>query len=112
MNKLNLFILGFLLMAGCAQGTRSVNSSQNGSSGSGENPNQVNITWASNLGEQEGFNIEESTDGTNFSQILVVPDGTNNAVIVMPGPGKYYFRVRGYNQAGNSPYTPVVTANI
>lgn len=115
MNKLNLFIMGsfFLLMAGCAAGERPVTSNQNGSSGSGSgNPNQVNLTWTSNAGEQEGFYIEESTDGTNYSQILTVPDGTNNAVIVMPGPGKYYLRVRSYNQAGNSPYTPIVTANI
>ena len=113
MNKLNLFALSslFILAAGCSSASRDLASNPQGSSGQPNNL-QANLAWTSNLGEQQGFYIEESTDGTNYSQILTVPDGTNNATIVVPTSGNYYFRIRGYNQAGDSTYSQVVTATI
>jgi len=110
MTKLNLLCLfTFILAVGCGPDTRTL-STPNGSSS--QPANEVNLAWTSNLGEQQGFYVEESTDGTNYSQILTVPDGTNNAAIIVPAPGKYYFRIRGYNQAGDSPYSRVVTTTI
>jgi hypothetical protein len=75
--------------------------------------NQVKLAWASNLGEQQGFDIEQSTDGVTFTQIQQVPDGTNTVTVTVPTVGKnYYFRIRGYNQSGYSPYTSVVTIMV
>src|ERR1700677_330122 len=110
MKKFNLFILFslFCLVEGCSAG-KSAQSLQNANGQPAQGSNQVNLNWTSNLGEQQGFYVEESSDGVNFSQVLTVPDGPNSATIALPSAGKYYFRVRGYNQAGNSPYTAVVT---
>jgi hypothetical protein len=99
--------IGFL--AGCGQTNRasttpSIQGSNPGSSGS-----QIVLNWTSNKGEQQGFDIEESSDGVNFTQVQTVPDGTNTATIAFATPNqKYYFRIRSYNQAGFSPYSPVV----
>jgi hypothetical protein len=71
----------------------------------------VALAWTDNSNNESGFQIERSTDGTNFSQIATVaanvasyPDGgltTGTA---------YSYRVRAFNGAGNSAYTNVATA--
>jgi len=113
MKTLNsLCLLGLILTLGCSPGAKELASNPQGSGSQSGPSNQINLTWTSNLGEQVGFYIEKSTDGVNFIQILTVPDGTNTATIVAPNSGKYYFRIRGYNQAGDSPYTQVVSESI
>jgi hypothetical protein len=73
---------------------------------------QVNLAWSAVAGAQEGFYVEESTNGNTFTQISTVPDGINTLSVSVPSPGVYYFRVRSYNQAGTSPYTAVVPAQV
>jgi hypothetical protein len=75
-------------------------------------PLSVNLSWTSNRGEQQGFYIEESSDGNNFTQVQSVPDGVNSATVAVPSAGTYFFRMRGFNQAGNSPYTGVVSKQV
>ena len=75
-------------------------------------PTQTKISWSAALGEQQGFYVEESTDGINFSRVQVVPNGTNTAIVSGLLPGHTYsFRVRAYNQVGNSPYTATVVVS-
>lgn len=102
------FILALGFLAGCGQKNQATSTP----SAQGANPgasSQVVLNWTSNKGEQQGFDVEESTDGVNFTQTQTVPDGTNTASITVSNPTqKYYFRIRGYNQAGFSPYSPTV----
>ncbi len=107
MNK-TLALLVTILSLGCGQNGKVMTSLPQGQS----NSNQVKLTWNSNRGEQDGFYIEESSDGINFAQILTVPDGTQTASVLLPKPGKYYFRIRGYNQAGTSAYTQIQSNSV
>lgn len=71
---------------------------------------QAQISWNADLGEQQGFLIEQSTDNVNFTQVASVANGTNTATVTGLSTGHtYYFRVRAYNQSGDSPYSPVVS---
>jgi hypothetical protein len=104
MKKLIIVSIAVLGLAGCAPDKTAQALSQGGPVSL-----QAKLQWTSNKGEQQGFYVEESTDGTHFSQVLTVPDGTNSVVVTVPTAGQtYYFRVRGYNQAGTSPYTSIV----
>ena len=108
-----LLLCGLFIALGCGPTRQSTQSNQPSGSQTGSGGNQVRIGWTSNRGEQQGFYIEESSDGVSFSQVMTVPDGTNSAVVSVPQSGRlYYFRIRGYNQAGDSPYSAVVTAQI
>jgi hypothetical protein len=68
---------------------------------------QINISWADNSGNEEGFKIERKTgSGGTWAQIATV---TSN-ITTYPNTGLldstvYYYRVRSYNVAGNSNYT-------
>ena len=72
---------------------------------------QIQLSWNANAGAQSGFYLETSRDGVSFQQSQQVLDPTNTAIIsgLISGQ-KYYFRVRAYNQVGDSPYTAVVSA--
>jgi len=118
MNIRKMIPLFFLLSAagGCGNlvnpSTRSSPGAQNGGAPSTANPLQVHLSWTANKGEQQGFYVEKSSDGTHFTQILPIPDGTYAATIPVSSAGTYYFRLRGYNQSGLSPYTPVISAVV
>ena len=73
---------------------------------------QLQLSWKANLGEQEGFNIEQSMDGVNFNQILQVADGINTAQVSVTAGQRYYFRIRSYNPAGSSPYSAIVLGSL
>jgi titin len=106
-----------LLASGCMNATNTLTTSAtvgaSESSGVSAPTGYVTLTWGANAGEQTGFYIEQSSDGINFTQVQSVPNGTNQAMISGLYTGKtYYFRIRGYNPAGNSPYSPILTANV
>ncbi len=89
-------------------------SSKAGSPSSGilSDPTQAQITWNADLGEQQGFYVEQSTDGVSFAQVLSVTNGVNAATVSGLSTGHtYYFKVRAYNQIGSSADSPVVTVS-
>jgi len=64
---------------------------------------QINLSWVDNSGDENGFRIERSTDGTNFAQIAAVAAGTTGYADTGLAAGTlYYYRVFSYNAAGNS----------
>lgn len=72
---------------------------------------QINLSWTDNAGNEDGFKIERSTDGVNFTQIATV--GANVPTYSNTGLAKnrtYYYRVRAYNSAGNSAYSNTANA--
>jgi N-acetyl-anhydromuramyl-L-alanine amidase AmpD len=70
---------------------------------------QLNLTWKDNSGIETGFKVERATAAAGpFTQIgtTVANDVTFSATGLASGT-RYYFRVRAYNAAGNSPYSNV-----
>ena len=81
-----------------------------GLSASSTNGTDVNLSWTDNSSNEDGFYIERSTDGINFTQIDSV--GTDVSTYTDPGllSGTYYYQVRGYKGSNTSSYTN--TANV
>lgn len=72
---------------------------------------QIDLAWTDNSSNEDGFKIERSTDGTNFSQIATV--GSNTVSYSSTGLSAnttYYYRVRAYNTGGDSNYSNTASA--
>jgi len=60
---------------------------------------------------EAGFEAEFSLDGTNFSLLAVLlPNSTQALHKSLTPDTTYYYRLRSFNSAGTSAYTPVVSA--
>jgi galactose oxidase len=71
----------------------------------------IDLRWQDNATNESGFQIEQSTDGVNFSRIRTV--GANVTTFTNTGLRRgvrYFYRVRAYNSSGNSPYSDVASA--
>src|SRR5262245_20080039 len=73
---------------------------------------RIDLTWGDSSSDEDGFKIERSTDGTNFTQIAqVLP---NTAVYrdstVWPGTA-YSYRVCAFNASGNSTFAGPANAS-
>ena len=69
---------------------------------------QIDLTWTDNSDNEDGFKIEQSTDGSTFTQI----DTVSTDILSYSGTGLdastlYYYQVRAYNTAGNSGYSNI-----
>ncbi len=67
------------------------------------NDDVINLAWTDNSGNEDGFKIFRSTDGTTFSLIKTV--GINVKTYSntgLTGNRKYWYRVHAYNTAGSS----------
>ena len=75
---------------------------------------QINLSWADNSTNEDGFKIERSPTGIdNWAQIGAV--GINITFYQNTGlicGMTYYYRVRAYNTGGNSSYSSVATAIV
>jgi len=73
--------------------------------------NQIRLTWADNSGNESGFRIERSTNGTTFTQIATVGAGvTGYTSTGLKGNTTYWYRVRAYNAGGTSAYSNTASA--
>jgi hypothetical protein len=71
----------------------------------------LKLGWKDNASNEAGFKIERSADGAAFTEIAT----TGPSVVTFTNTGltaltPYFYRVRAFNDGGNSAYTPVVTA--
>ena len=72
---------------------------------------QINLTWTDNAKDETGFEVERSTDGTNFAKIAdVAANATSYSNTGLNSSTKYYYRIRAKNSAGNSTYSNVAEA--
>ncbi len=71
----------------------------------------IDLNWTDNSSDEDGFNIERSSDGINFSFLASVGAGVtsfnNNGLTAST---TYYYRVSAYNVAGSSAATNVASA--
>lgn len=72
---------------------------------------QVILSWADASNDEDGFKVERSADGADFSQIGQVLAGTTVFRDHGAWPGRNYsYRVRAYNASGDSDYSPAAIA--
>jgi len=72
---------------------------------------QINLQWTDNSTNETGFKIEQSTDGSSFTQIATVGAGTTKySSTRLSRDRNYWYRVRAYNGAGNSFYSDAASA--
>jgi hypothetical protein len=72
--------------------------------------NSIGLSWTDNSSIEQGFRMERSLSATTgFAEIAVIPSNTTNYTDPSLVAGtNYYYRIRAYNEAGNSAYTSVV----
>ncbi len=72
---------------------------------------QIDLSWADVSGET-GFRIEISLDGSTgwVEAGTTGADVTTFASMGLSGDTRYYFRVRGYNSAGDGAHSPIADA--
>lgn len=72
---------------------------------------QINLAWKDNSGDEDGFRIERSTNGTAFSQIATVGvDVTTYQSTGLSANKTYHYRVRASNAGGTSAYSNTAKA--
>jgi hypothetical protein len=72
---------------------------------------QINMTWTDNATNEGGYHIERSTNGTNFTQIATTSaNAVTYSATSLSASTTYYFRVRAYNEGGDSTYSNTASA--
>jgi YVTN family beta-propeller protein len=69
-------------------------------------PSQIDLSWTDHSDDEYGFKIERATYGATFQEIDVVDANvTSYSNTDLRSYTTYYYRVRAYNNAGDSDYT-------
>jgi autotransporter-associated beta strand protein len=77
--------------------------------------NQINLTWIDNSGNEDGFNLERSTNGGNYTTVGTVEAGaTNYSDAGLAAGTTYFYRVQAFRSCwGNSAYSaPASTTTL
>ncbi len=73
----------------------------------------IDLTWSDNSNNETAFNLERSTDGTNFSPLATdLPAGTTSYSDTGLMAGTYSYRVNAENEAGTSAWSNVASATV
>jgi phosphodiesterase/alkaline phosphatase D-like protein len=68
---------------------------------------QINLAWSDNSGDEDGFAIERSTDGSSFSPLATVgANVTSYSSTGLNAATTYWYRVRTSRGTSVSAYTP------
>src|SRR5829696_4023475 len=72
---------------------------------------QINLSWTDNANNENGFKVEQSTDGMNFTQIAMLgSNAVSFSVTGLSASTTYFYRVASFNDAGNSAYSNTASA--
>ena len=74
--------------------------------------NQINLTWVDNSSNEDGFNVERSTNGGNYTTLTMLAAGSTSYADAGLAPGTtYFYRLQAFRSCwGNSAYTAPVSA--
>src|SRR5262249_48534104 len=73
----------------------------------------VTLAWqCNNAYTAQGFSVERSTDGVNFSQLASLAPTVTTFTDPKVGPGAFFYRVRTFNAQGFSRPSNTATAEI
>jgi PKD repeat protein len=68
-----------------------------------DSPTQISLSWSDNSIDEQGFQIDRSLDGTNWSQIDIVGADNPSYIDATVSPKTtYFYRVRAFNGSGAS----------
>ena len=71
----------------------------------------IDLAWADNASDEDGFNVERSADGTNFNLIgSIGADVTAYSDNGLSASTLYYYRVIAFNSAGSSASSNIANA--
>jgi len=72
---------------------------------------QINLTWTDNANNENGFKVEQSTDGINFAQVaMLASNAVSYSATSLSASTTYHYRVVSFNDAGNSQFSNTATA--
>ena len=72
---------------------------------------QINLSWTDNANNENGFKVEQSTDGIAFTQIAMLASNTVSfSVTGLAASTTYQYRVVSFNDAGNSSFSNTASA--
>jgi acid phosphatase type 7 len=72
---------------------------------------QINLSWTDNANNENGFKVEQSTDGTTFGQIAMLgSNAVSFSVTGLSASTTYFYRVVSFNDAGNSSFSNTANA--
>ena len=72
---------------------------------------QINLAWTDNANNENGFKVEQSTDGTTFVQVAMLGSNAVSFSATSLSPSTTYsYRVVSFNDAGNSQFSNTASA--
>jgi Calcineurin-like phosphoesterase/Fibronectin type III domain len=72
---------------------------------------RIDLTWTDNSEGEDGFKVEQSTDGLSFSQVATVGPNVNSyANTGLQAATTYYYRVRAFTYDRDSGYSNLASA--
>ncbi len=72
---------------------------------------QIDLGWTDNANDEDGFEVEWSLDGNNFSHLATLGSNvTSYSDTGLSASTTYFYRVRAFNGSGNSAYSNTANA--
>jgi len=103
-------LLGLVAIAFSARG-QTIPSTPTNLQATAVSPFQINLSWSDTSTNEDGFIVERSIDGTNFTQIAQVLPNTTTYRDSGAWPGTtYFYRVQAYNAGGSSGISGIASA--
>src|SRR5262249_11814016 len=75
--------------------------------------NQINLAWTDNSNNETGFEVDRASNSSFTSGLVTANSGANVTTYSATGLARgstYYFRVRAFNNSGNSAFSNTATA--